>query len=154
MQRLAIWIIFAVLFAGGCTRPREDKWTRARPRTHRVTGRVVAEGVPIAGAKVVFFTLSPVNGRDYSAFGYTDARGRFTLQTFRDGDGAVAGEHHVTIEKLTFENPASSLDAAEVRPPKETSHLPERYRSPKTSGLNATVDPKGRNTFVFSINGT
>ena len=138
----------------GCARTTDDKWTRDRPATHRVTGRVEIQGVPVDGAKVVFLTASPLKGKNYSAFGYTNARGAFTLQTFRDGDGAVAGEHQVTIEKITYTEPPSPKNEADnVPPPQETSHLPERYRSPKTSGLTADVEPDRHNTFSFSIDG-
>ncbi len=152
MLRLASMVLMLVWLFSGCARQQDDKWTRARPPTFRVTGRVEMQGQPVDGAKVVFLTAAPVNGKDYSAFGYTNARGAFMLQTFRDGDGAVAGEHYVTIEKITYSDPPAPRNEGDaVSPPKETSHLPDRYRSPKTSGLNAAVDAGGRNRFVFTI---
>ena len=152
MMRLALMIVMVGWLMGGCARHHEDKWTRARPATYRVTGRVEMQGKPVDGAKVVFHTAAPVNGKDYSAFGYTDGSGAFTLQTFRDRDGAVAGEHWVTVEKITYSDPPAPRNEGDaVPPPVENSHLPDRYRSPKTSGLGAEVDSAGRNTFVFTI---
>jgi hypothetical protein len=152
--RLAVVIAMVGWLLGGCGRQREDKWTRARPATFRVTGRVEMQGKPVDGAKVVFRTAAPVNGKEYSAFGYTNGSGAFALQTFRDGDGAVAGEHWVTVEKITYSDPPAPRNEGDaVLPPKETSYLPERYRSPKTSGLSAEVDAGRLNTFVFTIDG-
>jgi hypothetical protein len=139
------------LLAGGCSRPREDKWTRARPKTNRVAGQVKLDGVSVERAKVVFHLISPVKGVEYSAFGYTNARGRFSLQTFRDGDGAVAGAHQVTVEKTVWEQPAFVTEADVAPPPVETSFLPKKYRSTKTSGLTAEVTEAGPNEFVFEL---
>lgn len=152
VMRLAVTIVMVGLLMGGCARHQEDKWTRSRPATYRVTGRVEMQGKPVDGAKVVFHTAVPVNGKDYSAFGYTDGGGAFTLQTFRDGDGAVAGEHWVTVEKITYSDPPPPKNEGDpLSPPVETSHLPARYRSGKTSGITATVEPNRRNSFTFTI---
>lgn len=151
MPRIAISFMMVLLLTSGCSRPPDDKWSQARPPTFRVTGRLTAPGTTVEGAKVVFHTVSPVNGRDYSAFGYTDARGIFKLQTFRDGDGAVAGQHVVTVEKLTWEQPPPVEQGDVVPPPVETSHLPKKYRSTKTSRLTAEVTEDGPNEFVFEL---
>lgn len=146
--------LVAIMLVGcaSCSSAREDKWTRARPKTHPVRGRVEMRGRPVEAAKVVFLTRLPETNRDYSAFGYTDSRGMFALQTFRDGDGAVAGKHRVTIEKLTYEPPPVPQNNADVLPPPvEKSHLPGRYRSPDTSGLTAEVTAQGPNDFVFAL---
>ncbi|MFM1997010.1 MAG: hypothetical protein RLZZ111_1397 [Planctomycetota bacterium] len=146
-------LVVIVLFGCvSCSAAKEDKWTRARPKTHAVRGRVEMRGRPVEAAKVVFHTKLPENGQDYSAFGYTDARGMFVLQTFRDGDGAVAGKHRVTIEKLTYDSPAAPRNEGDAVPaPVEKSHLPDRYRSPDASGLTAEVTAKGANAFVFAL---
>lgn len=146
-------LVVIVLFGcASCSRTKEDKWTRARPKTHAVRGRVEMRRRPVEAAKVVFLTRLPENGRDYSAFGYTNAQGMFTLQTFRDGDGAVAGKHRVTIEKLTYEPPATPRNEGDAVPaPVEKSLLPDRYRSPDSSGLTAEVTVQGPNDFVFAL---
>jgi len=149
--RVSLILVMVSVVAGGCSRTQEDKWTRARPKTIRVTGQVKKNGSPVEEAKVVFHSNSPVNGIVYSAFGYTNARGRFSLQTFRDGDGAVAGEHRVTVEKTVWEQPAPAKEADIAPPPMETSFLPDAYRSTKTSGLTAEVTEKGPNEFVFEL---
>ena len=143
-------IVAAITFAvGGCSGKTEDKWTRARPATFPAGGTALVDGRPMAGVKVQFEHAAN-DGKLLVAFGYTDSAGRFRLQTFRDGDGAVAGDHVVLIERITFE-PLPKPAGAEVALMREVSHLPPRYRSPATSGLVAKVTPGGSNQFSFSI---
>lgn len=149
----AAWIVVVVIGAigvGGCSCRREDKWSRQRPPTYPASGSLLVDGKPVEGVKVQFERPPAADGRPWVAFGYTDARGRFRLQTFRDGDGAVEGEQNVLVEWITVEQLPKPA-AAEVAPTREVSHLPARYRSSKTSGLTATVVPGGRNQFSFSI---
>jgi hypothetical protein len=146
---------FAPLFltaiaAMGCSRQANDKWTRDRPATYPVTGTVNLQGRPIEAAKVQFSTQSA--GREYVAFGYTDSSGRFRLRTFRDGDGAVEGDHRVTVEKITWsESKPAETPGGVVPPPKEISHLAARYREPESSGLTATVSAKGPNDIPLNL---
>lgn len=149
----AAWIVVVAIGAigvGGCSCRREDKWSRQRPPTYPVGGTLLVDGKPIEGVKVQFERPPVAQGRPWVAFGYTDPRGRFRLQTFRDGDGAVEGEQNVLVEWITVEQMPKPT-GAEVAPTREVSHLPERYRSAKTSGLTATVVPGGSNQFSFSI---
>lgn len=146
---------FAALFLTaiaviGCSRQANDKWTRARPATYPVTGTVSLQGRPIEAAKVQFSTQSA--GREYVAFGYTDSSGRFRLRTFRDGDGAVEGDHRVMVEKITWSEskPAETLGDV-LPPPKEISHLAARYREAESSGLTATVTAKGPNDILLNL---
>ena len=139
-----------VAVGAGCAGRTQDKWTRARPATYAAGGTVLVDGKPMEGVKVQFERSSADDGPPCVAFGYTDSWGRFRLRTFRDGDGAVAGDHVVLIERITFE-PMSKPARAEVAPMREVSHLPDRYRSSHTSGMTATVVPGGRNEFSFAI---
>lgn len=64
-----------------------------------VTGVVTIDGKPYPGGKVIF---SPVSSDDdliagRPSFGITDASGRFQLNCYEEGDGAVIGEHSVTL---------------------------------------------------------
>lgn len=121
-----------------------------RPPTFPAGGTVLVDGKPMEGVKVQFEQPGGQDGRPMVAFGYTDSWGRFRLQTFRDGDGAVAGEQAVLIEKITIET-LPKPPGAEVAPTREVSQLPQRYRDAKTSGLTATVTAGGGNEFSFSI---
>jgi hypothetical protein len=135
--------------ASGCTRYREDEWSRAWPARVPASGLVTLDGQPVEGAYVAFATDR--GGKAYVAMAVTDALGRFRLQTFRPQDGAVPGMHRVQIEKTTFSDPPADLPIEASFTPAETSHLPKKYRSTKTSGLTAEVTEDGPNEFVLEL---
>lgn len=68
------------------------------PETIPVAGTVTLDGRPVSGAAVVF---TPEAGE--AATATTDASGRFSLSTFRLGDGALPGDYRVTVSKTTVE---------------------------------------------------
>lgn len=148
------WLLVLAASAGmsGCSYHYEDAWSRHWPARAPAGGTVTFEGRPVEGATVVFVTQS--DGRFYHAVGTTESVGRFRLQTFRPQDGAVPGSHAVMIEKITYTDkpgggPAPARMPAAIKD--EKSHLPARYRSPKTSGLTADVTAKGPNEFTFVL---
>ncbi len=110
------------------------------PATYPVAGEVLQNGQPVADASVVFTSQGPL------AKGTTDAAGKFTLRTFADGDGAVAGTHRVTITK-NVPQPA----AADNPYPMTKNMLPAQFARPDTSGLTAEVKESGENTFRFDL---
>ncbi len=72
--------------------------------TAQVTGRVVCEGKPVAGAMVYFEPIkgSGTNGlAGKQGFSYTDAEGKYVISTYEPGgqDGAVIGKHRVRVGK-------------------------------------------------------
>lgn len=96
----------------------------------RVDGRVLLEGEPVVGAKVLFvpisrdvFTgnLSPVS------VGRTDPQGRFELKTTTGGTGAVSGRH------LVFITTKEQTDAGVVQ---RLEAIPAQYNTQSS----ATVD--------------
>lgn len=163
--RLA-WVVACVIMAQatGCSRYVEDKWSRARPATHRAGGGLQYQGQPVQGATVTFVARDESRGKEFTAVGFTDARGRFELKTFRPGDGAIAGSHRVMIEKHALvtgqsenEKPPASREeyaaqqAAAGGRPRIVRELPAKYGSFDTSGLTAEVTEKGPNEFVFQL---
>jgi hypothetical protein len=119
---------------------------------------------PVSRAIVTFVARDESRGKEFSAVGLTDDRGRFTLQTFRPRDGAIAGSHRVMIEKRSLGGGQAGDDkiptnreeyeaqrAAQAGPPKVVSHLPAKYGSAETSGLTAEVTAKGPNDFVLRL---
>jgi hypothetical protein len=132
-----------------------------------VTGTVTQGGKPVEGAMVTF---SP-DGRGHAAAGTTDASGKFSLTTQISGDGAVPGTYKVMVSK--FEQTAQpmtaedDIDAAYAaaeaagqdisasgagRPAAGPKNLvPDKYASPTTSGLTATVAETGENNFSFEL---
>jgi hypothetical protein len=116
-----------------------------------VTGVVTYQGKPAEAAKVVFRTRHADTNREYAAFGYTDSSGRYSLQTYKPGDGAVAGSQQVAVEKLTWSQPTAASPGTDPLKPVSTSHLPDRYASSAASGFTAEVTDKGPNTFTFAL---
>jgi hypothetical protein len=112
------------------------------PKCVAVSGVVTYHGKPVEGAVVIFM---PPKSR--SATGFTDAQGRFTLQTFSAGDGGVLGDHVICITKTVVDATA----AAKSPYSKTRSVLPARYGSPLKSHLTATVTAEGPNDFKFDL---
>lgn len=122
-----------------------------RPATTPVSGVVLFKGEPVSDATVVMM----VAGGGRPATGVTDAEGRFTLTTFAADDGAMLGEHAVTVVKKQLDivgvAPAPAVDDEAGRDAlsnpalglktKETWFLPKRYANPQTSGLTIRVEP-------------
>jgi hypothetical protein len=110
------------------------------PATFPVAGKVVdAQGAPIERASVAFFTSQA--GKSVRAEGIVGAGGRFTLSTFRPGDGAVAGRHQVVIVPLL----------ASDGPRKSAPTIPSRYENPDLSGLTVLIEPRPENEVTLVI---
>ena len=127
---LALSLLVAAL-ATGCG---------GNPKTFQVGGTVTYRGKPVEGASVVFF---PTGARP--AAGKTDAQGRFTLLSYKPGDGAVLGEHVVCITK-TIPDPK-----ADPKLLKSIFVLPECYNTPLKSPLRAKIAADGPNEFKFEL---
>jgi hypothetical protein len=120
-----------------------------RPKPVPVSGTVLYNQKPVAGATVVFHP----DGHAHAASGQTDDGGRYSLQTFAPNDGAVPGEYKVTVAKIEAppggEERESQIDSP--APPKQQSLVPERYASPASSDLKASVTQGGDNKFDFDL---
>ena len=126
----------------------------SRPETAPVTGTVTYNGKPVANATVMF---TPKSG-GASATGKTDENGKFTLTTFEPGDGAIVGEHVVTVtytgpESGAPENPESpeAYGAPAEKGAAEKPPIPTKYANPKTSGLTFEVKAGGPNEFTIEL---
>ena len=131
----------------------------SRPDLVPVSGAVTFQGQPVVGAQVTF--MAPNAAR--AAFGVTDAEGKFRLSTFGTEDGAVVGNHTVTVAKPTEtsggktmspDDPdggyAAAMAQAAARPAVK-SELPAKYANPQTSGLTADVTSSGPNEFKLAL---
>jgi hypothetical protein len=124
-----------------------------------VSGVITYRGKPVAQADVTFFNAE----KNRSAFGKTNPNGEYKLTTFSANDGAVEGQHVVTVVKLeqaTETAPAAAIESeayvppgigqsTEPKPPK--SDLPEKYADQATSGLTATVKTDGPNVVNLDL---
>lgn len=157
---LTVTLLSAVMMmAVGCSGRLADKWRRLMPATHAATGSVAYKGKPLEGATVVFHPCDGVSESRRAAAGTTDAKGRFRLTTVKPGDGAVAGQFFVTIEKTTAVDPGAVAVAPDefgafplgADPSTAKPLIPKKYFSPNTSGLTAEIKTRGRNEFSFSL---
>lgn len=134
-----------------------------------VTGTVTLDGQPVEGAAVTFAPQE--KGR--AAAGVTDASGKFVLMTERPKDGAVPGAYRVGITKYERsvnriapgETDIDAIYAAAEAAGEDISGtgarrgnekvpnnlLPERYKDPQSSPLNAQVTEDGENDFTFDL---
>ncbi|QDU61137.1 hypothetical protein Pan216_19910 [Planctomycetes bacterium Pan216] len=122
-MRLRPATLGCLLFLAGCASGTD------LPKTIPVTGIVTYKGEPVDEASVSFI---PKSGRP--ATGTTNNLGEFELTTFRQNDGALVGEHQVTIEKMVPKMGSEKDPYAEL-----DSVLPVRYTKPGDSGLVANV---------------
>ena len=132
IECLRIWLLGCLVFLPGCG--------PSQPDTFETIGEVYYNGQPVEGATVVFSSDGP------PAKGVTDAQGRFSLRTFSDGDGTIAGQHSVTITKNV-----SEASTAEDPYPAVKNMLPDRYARPDSSQLTAEVRAEHKNMFRFDL---
>ena len=88
--------------------------------------------------------FTPAEGR--LATGVTDSLGKFTLSTFSPGDGAMPGDHKVTI--VEYYPPG--------KPPPMTpgvlpSRFPAKYTDSSQTPFSAKVERGGKNDFQFDM---
>jgi hypothetical protein len=123
-----------------------------------VSGVVTFENQPLANATVIFYPTS----HEHTATAMTDENGRYELQTFRPGDGAVPGQFSVTVRKVEVKagrtsggdetNDDGGDTGGEGGPPAvERSLIPAKYGSIGTSMLKADVAETGENVFPFTL---
>lgn len=133
-----------------------------------VTGSVTLDGEPVEGASVVF---SPVTAEGRAAAAKTGPDGKFKLTTQATDDGAVPGSYKVAITKYDREIMQVDADetdmdalygAAEAAGTDLTGSgednlgapqnlLPEKYKSPNTSGFDVEVQKDGENNFTLEL---
>ena len=119
-----------LLLAVGCS--------DGRPPVHSVDGTLAyTDGTPVPGAASVTFHTE-ADGKTYQARGAVGPDGKFRLTTFAPDDGAVAGEHKVSV---------AAVPGGEERPGPTVA---PQYASTETSGLTVTVQ-SGSNAPVIKI---
>jgi hypothetical protein len=140
-------LVFALMFLG-CGGEVEDRWTANRETVVPVTGHVLLDDAPLEGATVNFYSET----EDLTAYGLTDANGRFRLTTYEANDGAVPGKHRVTVRKVIVNTVLNPEDPeGEPLSTSEEWIVPERYSDKETSGLSAGVTEEGDNDFTFEL---
>ena len=111
-----------------------------------VDGVVTYNGKPVENAGIIFKPdIGPF------AMGTTDAEGKFTLIT-ANNPGALVGEHKVGISKT--ETTATNIPGTRFPRYDVKRFIPEKYASPATSELTATVsEDTSKNHYTFELKG-
>jgi hypothetical protein len=107
-----------------------------------VQGKVVAKGVPIPNAIILFQPVADTKGE--GGIGTADAEGNFTLTGSRRGDpGLVPGKYRVRVSRF-IDRDGSPLpaDAKQADYPHAEESVPAPYSLPD-SPLEVTVPEKG-----------
>jgi hypothetical protein len=154
--RESFWLVglcLACMMLTGCARG---------PRVVPVRGRVTCNGKPVArDSKITFY---PEHGRPSSAAIGED--GTYVLTYLKPGDGALVGEHKVTV-KSTKVGPGSLTEPKSVEEELELARkgyppgkwlvagkvewlVPQKYSRPETTTLTARVEDKN-NEINFDI---
>jgi hypothetical protein len=117
----------------------------------RVSGRVTYKDQPVPKATVTF---APQSKGAKSAIGITDESGYFQLSTVNPRDGALVGQHQVSIVALApFDGPVPPGAGAAMLEELESQGkplIPQKFFSTVTSGLTADVK-SGSNTIDFPL---
>jgi hypothetical protein len=143
MRRLFSLAIAVSLLAlcASCTKSRLHG-----KRCYPVKGQVLFNDSPVAGALVVFEPATKSDPHWPSATGTTDANGKFTLTTYRDKDGAPAGEYNVGI----LDN-AGGFKRLPLKKKAAPDPLKGRFSDPRTSNIHARVEEKTNNLEPFNL---
>tara|TARA_R110002111_G_scaffold262694_1_gene340234 strand:- start:185123 stop:185542 length:420 start_codon:yes stop_codon:yes gene_type:complete len=114
-------ILVASMLCAGCSGNKD----KDLPDTVSVAGMVTYQGKPVPDATVMLY---PVKGRK-PASGRSDASGKFSLTTFKKNDGAIPGEHKVTVNAFESTPQGVSMKSA----------IPVKYSNQASSPLAITV---------------
>ena len=144
------------------------------PKTYPVSGVVNLDSKPLPGATVTFISDA---GSNKSAATTTDAQGKYTMSTYKQGDGAVPGSYKITVTKYqrgaeespygdkppeAVEQTPEAISAAygkgyagppkgnAAKAPKEWNDVPDKYGDLAKSCLTFTVEAKP-NTYDIEL---
>jgi hypothetical protein len=131
VMKLRIVAILAIAFAAGCGE------SNLQQPTFPVSGTLTYEGQPVAGATIVFHPTDKSKFKwDERPQAKTDADGKFTVFTYKPGDGAPAGDYKVAVALIVV---GDDGDDQVKRTKGKPASLPAKYADPAQSGLTATV---------------
>lgn len=142
-KRFAAPLALAAAFAAaGCDGDEVE-----RVEVQPVTGRVLANGKPAAGAVLQFV---PANSTDPNAIrprAVAGDDGAFVFQTYDPGDGIPPGEYLVSVKWAGPKRKAAAAPAPEEQDPDggaimgpPPDYFKGKYANPRTSGLRVKVN--------------
>jgi hypothetical protein len=127
-----------------------------KPALGKVHGTVTYKGKPVDGGHIVFTPAAGKSGggggTEQTATGEISSDGTYEMTTFNTGDGAILGQHIVTVRVLekgseNLGKPDATSRISYVIPKAVT---PSKYASPETSPLRCTV-VEGTNKFDIDL---
>ena len=112
------------------------------PKLGKVRGKVTYKGKPVESGHIVFTPAEGKGGETgQSATGEIGSDGSYEMTTFNTGDGAILGQHIVTVELREKADPNLGKPKADgtidYKLPK--SQGPKQYAKVDTSPLRITV---------------
>lgn len=150
MQSLfRLLLLTAALLIGqlGCTGGK-DKSTEHQVPVFPVSGVVTLNGAPLAEATVTF--RSTANAP--AASSVTNAQGEFHLSTYKENDGAAAGDYKITVSKFETVIPPPGYNSDTSPPlPEPKSLVPVQYLDFDKSGLAGSVTAASPNRFNLEL---
>ena len=122
-----------------------------KPKLGKVNGKVTYNGKPVTSGTVTFTPEATKGGATgQGALGQISADGSYDLTTFDTGDGAILGQHIVTVVSYSDPNygkpkPDGTYDYKLPKPA-----IPEKYTKVDQSPLRCTVE-EGSKTFAIEM---
>jgi hypothetical protein len=127
-SRLLFLGLLVVLGAGGCG---------ASIATTPVEGTLTLDGKPIGKAVVIFSLDGEGSAGAARSVGQTDEQGRFRLRTESGQEGAVPGQHRVTVEDLSWYDAPRDAEGSVTKLPKR--RFPAIYSDPLQTPFRVTI---------------
>jgi hypothetical protein len=116
------------------------------PDTAPVDVTIMQGGKPITDVSVTF---NPTEG-GRPAIGKTDAQGKVVgLTTFKPNDGALPGDHVITLAPITA--PDQEISSADAYAVQTDFGFPEKYRAVQASDMKITVERGNPNQKTFEL---
>jgi hypothetical protein len=131
------FFICLLALVGGC-----GKKPKVIP-VYKAKGKIQVEGKPVQGLLVTLFTIDPDLEKDMAEnqipnpHAVTKDDGSFTLTTYKDEDGAPAGEYIVKVESIGQRRAFGQGSSP--------SPIAKSYSSRATTKLRAKIDAKPDN---------
>lgn len=108
----------------------------------------------VGGGSIAFIPKSSQAGK--TAGGKVNEDGTYTLSTYGDGDGSMAGEFRVVITQIVEKEPEIVPDGSGIAPKPTvivpvTDRIPAKYADYTASPLSAKVEPGIDNEINFTL---
>jgi hypothetical protein len=122
------------------------------PKLGKVQGKVTYQGKPLGSGRVVFTPAEGKGGESgHGASGQIESDGSYEMTTFNTGDGAILGQHIVTVmvpEKAGESAKPDKYSQIKYVLPKNLT--PAKYATADKSPLRCTV-VEGKMTFDIEL---